>query len=233
MAAAGVLVATVACAAVLIGVAVALARRSGTPGPVDLGLRATRPAPALAWTAIGAAVVAAFAFCLGQVADLGAALAAPPELRPRDFLGAGPDPDRVPAGAGALTSALARVVLTAAVAEVLLRGFALPVLLHRFGVVPALAVTAVLTLAPLGYAAGGEGSPTVLALALVVGAVLGVLALVTRSVYPGIGLLAAVLGVLFAAACGWSLLGAAALATSGAAASVGLAAGAASLAGRR
>lgn len=192
-----------------------------------LGLRPAEPGPALAWLAIGGALIAAFVFFLAQLADLSDVFLVPSELDGRGALARqlelGRAPERAEVGPNAVASALARVVVPAVLAEIALRGFALRVLARRHGEPLALAVTAALTVVPVGFALDGRDGGLLLPIALLLGVVLGLLYLLTRSLLPGIALSAAVMGAGLGAAFAWSAAGIALLAAACCAASLALA----------
>jgi membrane protease YdiL (CAAX protease family) len=204
-------------------------RSSGPLSARALGLRPVALRPALAWSALGAALIAAFVFFVAQIADLSDLFGVPSELDGRSSLAEElqvvAPAARADVGVGALASALARVVVPAIVAELVLRGFALQTLAGWRGEPAALAITALLTAAPLGFALGGpEGASALLPIALVLGAVLGLLYLVTSSLLPGIALSAAVMGAGLGESFAWSASGVALLSAGCCAAALAIAA---------
>jgi hypothetical protein len=119
-------------------------------------------------------------------------------------------------------SALAHVVIVAPAAELVLRGFVLSALARRPGAWLAVPVSTLLYAGPVAYAAG-SGDGAVVPLALVLGLSLCGQYWATGSLYPGIGVSALGLGVLFGSALGWTLVGAFGLAVVCAAAALALA----------
>lgn len=221
------LLGTLAFAAGLLTVLVLLLRRSGAVTPATLGLSTTATPRAVRWTLLAAGLAGAFAVVWSLAVDLGDLPVVPAELDVRSGLAErfdlGDPAGRVDVGVGALAAALARVVVCGLLAEIVLRGFALPALVRGIGELPALGVTALLTVAPLSFALGGADGWAMLPLAAVLGTALGLLALATRSVLPGAALAGGAYGVCFAQAAGWSPLGTIAVACAGAAATLALA----------
>lgn len=196
----------------LLGTIALLVRSSEPLSARTLGLRPAALGPAMAWTATGGALIAAGVFCLAQVTDLSDLFAVPSELDARSSLARqldlGQAPDRADAGLSAFASALGRVVIPAVLAEVVLRGFALHTLARWRGEPLALAVTAVLTIAPVAFALDNpRGAGALIPIALLLGVVLGLLYLRTGSLLPGSALSAAVMGAGLGAAFAWSPLG--------------------------
>jgi len=111
------LFASLAFGAALVATVAILVRPSQPLSRRTLGLVIPAAGPALAWTALGAALVGAFIFLWSQVADLADAFAVPSELDGRNSLAErlelGRPAQRADAGIGALASALARVVVPA------------------------------------------------------------------------------------------------------------------------
>lgn len=202
------LVASIGFGAALLAAIALLVRSSEPLSAIALGLRPVAARPALAWTALGGALFAAFVFFVAQLVDLAGLFAVPSELDGRSSLAQrldiGRGPARADAGVDAVASALARVVVPAVVAEIVLRGFALQALARWRGEPLALAVTAVLTTVPVGFALGGPDGGALLPIALLLGLVLGLLYLLTRSLLPGIALSAAAMGAGLGAAFQWS-----------------------------
>lgn len=212
------LLASIAFGAALLGTIALTVRSTGRLSARSLGLETTPLLPALAWAALGGALIAAFVFFWSHAVDLSDLFAVPSEVDGRsslaERLAVGGSLDRADADPNAFASALARVVVPAILAEVVLRGFALPALARWRGERLALAITAILTLAPVGFALGiGNGGDALLPVALLLGLVLGLLYLRTRSLLPGIALSAAVLGAGLGEAFAWSAAGIALLAT--------------------
>jgi hypothetical protein len=180
-----------------------------------LGLRSPGVAAGLAWAALAALVLGAFAYLWTQLVDVAGALALPEELDTttplEKQLGVDDDTGSRELSLAVAVSALAHVVIPAAAAELVLRGFVLAKLEMRPGLWLALPVSALLQVGPVAHAAGsGEGALVPLAVAL--GLVLCALYLAPGSLYPGIGISALALGVLFGSALGWTLVEALALA---------------------
>lgn len=204
------LLASVGFGAAMLATIALLVRGSSEPlSAASLGLRRCAPVPALTWAALAFALVAAFAFFLAQVVDLRDVARVPPELDGRsavaDRLDVGMAVEHAAFGVGAVASALARVVVPAIVAEIVLRGFAMPGLASRYGEPLALAVTAVLTLVPLGFALGGEvDAGALVPIGLLLGVTLGLLYALTGSLLPGIALSAAAMGAGLGVSMQWS-----------------------------
>lgn len=202
------LVASIGFGAALLGAIALLVRSSEPLSAAALGLRPVAARPALAWSALGVSLFAAFVFFLAQLVDLSGLFAVPSELDARGSLAEQLDVGRAPAradlGLDAVASALARVVVPAVLAEIVLRGFALQALARWRGEPLALAVTAVLTIGPAGFALGGPEGAALLPIALLLGFVLGLLYLLTRSLLPGIAVSAGVMGAGLGAAFAWS-----------------------------
>lgn len=214
-------------AGLLIVVVLLLRRRSETVTVSNLGVRSTPVPRAVRWTVLATGIVGAFALVWSLAVDLGDLPVVPTELDGRSGLAErfelGEPAGRVDVGLGALASALARVVVCGLLAEIVLRGFALPALVRGIGELPALGVTALLTVAPLSFALGGADGWAMVPPAAVLGTALGLLALATRSVLPGAALAGGAYGVCFAQAAGWSAPGTAAVACAGAALTLALA----------
>jgi membrane protease YdiL (CAAX protease family) len=180
-----------------------------------LGLHSPGVGAGLAWAALAALLLGAFAFLWTELFDVAGALALPEELDTTTPLekqfGVDDDTGTVEFSTGVAVSALAHVVVPAVAAELVLRGFALPRLEERPGLWLALPVCVLLQAAPVAYAAG-SGDGAIAAFAVGLGLVLCALYLATGSLYPGIGISALALGTLFGSALGWTLAGALALA---------------------
>jgi membrane protease YdiL (CAAX protease family) len=180
-----------------------------------LGLRSPGVAAGLAWAALAALLLGAFAFLWTELFDVVGTLTLPEELDTTTPLekqfGVDDDTGTVELSAGVAVSALAHVVVPAVAAELVLRGFALPRLEERPGLWLALPVCVLLQTAPVAYAAGSGDGP-VAAFAVALGLALCALYLATGSLYPGIAISALALGTLFGSALGWTLAGALALA---------------------
>lgn len=180
-----------------------LAARTGEATPARFGLRPCPPRRAAAATAIAVALLGAAA---GLLTALGAldGLRAPRELTRLDGLAwaAGAPEAPVPFDADAVASLLARAVLGAAVLELVLRGVVAPALARLVGAWPAILAAGLIG----GIAFGGlAGEGRALAPAVVLGVLLGPLAVATGSIVPGAGLAAGFTAAVLAAGCGWSL----------------------------
>lgn len=222
------LVASIGFGAALLATIALIVRASEPLSAGALGLRVAAPEPALVWTALGGALLAAFVFFLAQLIDLSDLFTVPSELDRRSSLAKqleiGQAPERADVGVNAVASALARVVVPAVVGELVLRGFALRALARWRGEPLALAVTAVLTIGPVGFALGGPAGGALLPIALLLGVVLGLLYLLTSSLLPGIALSSAAMGAGLGAAFAWSAPGIALLSAACCAAALALAA---------
>ena len=205
----GLLLGSLGFGAAMLATIALVARRSEPLTARSAGLVRVPPVVALAWVSLGGALIAAFAFFLAQLVDLSGVLAVPSELDGRsalaEELGIGRPAAAVDFGAGAVASALGRVVVPAVVAEIVLRGFALRRLEDRCGEGVALVVTSLLTLAPVGFALGGpRDAGALLGVGLLLGLVLGLLSRVTGSLLPGAALSALVMGAGVGVGFGWS-----------------------------
>lgn len=224
----GLLVASVGFGTAMLGTIALVVRSSEPLSARTLGLRPAALRPALAWLALGGGLFAAFVFCVAQVVDISGLFAVPSELDRRSALAEqmeiGLPAQRADVGVGAFASALARVVVPAVIGEIVLRGFALQTLARWRGEPVALGITSVLTLAPVGFALGGPHGDGLLPMSLLLGAVLGLLFLLTRSLLPGIALSSIVMGAGLGQAFAWSVPGIALLALACCAISVAVAA---------
>jgi membrane protease YdiL (CAAX protease family) len=225
--------ALLASAAVAGGMVGAVLVLTPPPGRLHaLGLCSPGVATGLLWAALAALVLGAFAFLWMQLVDVAGALALPEELDTttplEKQLGVDDDTGTIELSLAVAVSALAHVVIPAVAAELVLRGYVLSQLERRPGLWLALPVSALLQVGPVAHAAGSGAGPLV-PLAVALGLVLCALYLGTGSLYPGIGISALALGVLFGSALGWTLAEALALAAACSAAALALA----SLAARR
>jgi len=206
-AAAGKLAAAVPSAAGTVAVLAWLAGRTGERSPARLALRPVEPRRALDAVAVAGALLAA---CCGLLAAAGVLgdLRVPRELSRLDGLAwaAGFGEPPVPFDTAAVTSLVSRAVIGVAVLELVLRGVVLPALARLIGPWPAIAATAALGAVSFG-AIAGDGR--LLMPALVLGALLGPLAVATGSIVPGAGLASAFAGAALAGACGWDPIAAA------------------------
>ena len=168
-----------------------------------LGVRRCDPRRAL--VAAGLAGAALAALCL-PLALAGAfdGIRVPRELTRLDGLAwsAGHGEPPVPFDGAAVASLLARALIGSVVLELVLRGAVLPALARLIGAWPAIAVTALAGGISFG-ALAGDGRLLLPAVAL--GALLGVLLVVTGSIVPGAALSSAFAGAALALACGWSV----------------------------
>jgi membrane protease YdiL (CAAX protease family) len=182
------------------------AREPGAALAARLGVRRCDPRRALVCAGVAAAALAAVCALLALAGGFDG-IRVPRELTRLDGLawGAGHGEAPVPFDGAAVASLLARAVIGTVVLELLLRGAVLPALARPIGAWPAIAVTAVLGAVPFG-AVAGDGR--LLLPALVLGALLGPLAVATGSIIPGAGLAAAFAGAALALACGWAPLAA-------------------------
>ncbi|HTE62029.1 MAG TPA: CPBP family intramembrane glutamic endopeptidase [Solirubrobacteraceae bacterium] len=187
-----------------------LAARTGRLAPDRFGLRPVDPRRALDAVAVAVALLAASCALLALSGALGE-LRVPRELSRLDGLAweAGAGEPAVPFDAAAAAALLCRAVIGVAVLELVLRGVVLAALARLIGAWPAIGATAVLGAVSFG-AVAGDGR--LLLPALVLGALLGPLAVATGSIVPGAGLSAAFAGAALAGACGWGPLAAAAVA---------------------
>ena len=183
-----------------------LARRTGGLLPARFGLRPVAPRPALGAVAVAGALLAACGGLLALAGLLGEPRV-PRELSRLDALaweavrrGARPVRRRRRRGAARSSGARRRRP------GVVLRGVVLPALARLIGAWPAIAATAVLGAVSFG-AIAGDGR--LVLPALVLGALLGPLAVATGSIVPGAGLASGFAGAVLAGACGWGPLAAA------------------------
>jgi hypothetical protein len=205
--------------------ALAFTRRDARLDAADVGLGRAEPAVTAAWAAVIACPALAIAAAGLAGEPLAEALPAPAAVAgiapPLPF---GAEPPAIPLSAAVVTGALALAVLPAIATEVVARGIVLTSLARGVGVVPAVAVAAVLTPAPFAVLLGGEAPPPVVAAALAGGVALSLSYLRTGTAYPGIATLALGLGLAFGLSLGWSPAPAAALALTAAVTAVALAA---------
>jgi hypothetical protein len=183
-----------------------LAARTGRLAPDRFGLRPVDPRRVLDAVALAGALLAAACGALAVAGILGEPRV-PRELSRLDGLSwaAGSGEPAVPFDAAAVAALLSRAVIGVAVLELVLRGVALPALARLIGAWPAIGVTALLGAVSFG-AIAGDGR--LLLPALVLGALLGPLAVAAGSIVPGAGLSAAFAGAALAGACGWGSLAA-------------------------
>jgi hypothetical protein len=191
-------------AAGTVAVLVWLARRTGVPEPARFGLRPVASRRALEAVAVAGALLAGSCVLLALAGLLGEPRV-PRELSRLDGLAweAGSGERPVSFDAAAVTALLARAVVGVVVLELVLRGVVLPALARLIGAWPAIAATGALGAVSFG-AIAGDGR--LLLPALVLGALLGPLAIATGSIVPGAGLASAFAGAALAAACGWGPL---------------------------
>ena len=205
-AAAGRLAVALLSAAGTVAVLAWLADRTGRLAPGRFGLRPVDLRRAVDAVAVAGALLAA---CCGLLAVAGALgdLRVPRELSRLDGLAwtAGSGEPAVSFDTAAVAALLSRAVIGVGVLELVLRGVALPALARLIGAWPAIGVTALLGAVSFG-AIAGDGR--LLLPALVLGALLGPLAVATGSIVPGAGLASAFAGAALAGACGWGPLAA-------------------------
>ena len=198
------LAAAIVASAVSAGVLVWLASATGRVAPDRFGIRPVTAARALPATG---AVAAVLLLACGIVGVLGGfdGIRAPRELSILDApsWAAGLPEPVVPFDAAAIVSLLVRAALGVLVLEVVLRGVVLPSLARLIGPWPAIAVTALIGAVSFGSIAG-DGR--LLLPALVLGLLLGPLAVAAGSIVPGAALSSAFAGAALAGTCGWGPL---------------------------
>jgi hypothetical protein len=195
------LAATLVAAAVSAGVLVWLAAATGGVAPDRFGIRPVNAARALPATGVAAALLLLACAVVGLLGGFDG-IRAPRELSTQDALGwaAGLPEPVVPFDGASIVALLARAVLGVVVLEVVLRGVVLPSLARLIGAWPAIGVTALVGAVSFG-AIAGDGR--LLLPALVLGGLLGPLAVAAGSIVPGAALSAGFAGAALAATCGW------------------------------
>jgi hypothetical protein len=192
------------------GVLTWLAAATGRVAPDRFGIRRVEPVRALRAVAVAAALLVGACALLALVGGFDGIRAAR-ELSALDgpaWAAALPEPP-VPFDGAAVAALLARAVLGVVVLELVLRGVVLPALCAVIGAWPAIAATAVLGAVSFG-AIAGDGR--LLLPALVLGALLGPLAVATGSIVPGTALASGFAAAALAATSGWAPLAAALIA---------------------
>jgi hypothetical protein len=200
------LCAALVAAAVSGGVLVWLAAATGRVAPDRFGIRPVIAARALPATGAAAAILLAACAVVGLLGGFDG-IRAPRELSVLDTpsWAAGLSEPVVPFDGAAIVALLARAALGVVVLEVVLRGVVLPSLARLIGAWPAIGAAALLGAVSFG-AIAGDGR--LLLPALVLGLLLGPLAVACGSIIPGTALSAGFAGAALAAACGWGPLSA-------------------------
>lgn len=174
-----------------------VAARTQPLRPAQLGLRLSSPAASVVWLVLAAAIVGAFGYFWAELTDLGMSLSPPVELT-EQVLGPEDEFQQVQGfGLSGVTSALGRVVVPAIIVSLVTQGFVLPALIRWRGLVPAVAICAVLSGGLLGLAGSFDA---LIVPGLVLGAVMCGLYIATESIYPTLALATLSSGVVFAAA---------------------------------
>ncbi len=197
---------TLIAATVTAGVLIWLAATTGRVAPDRFGIRPVSAARALPATGVAAGILLAACAVVGLLGGFDG-IRAPRELSVLDTpsWAAGLPEPVLPFDGAAIVALLARATLGVVMLEVALRGVVLPSLARLIGAWPAIGTTALLGAVSFG-AIAGDGC--LLLPALVLGLLLGPLAVACGSIVPGTALSAAFAGAALAGACGWGSLAA-------------------------